>query len=445
MATGVGLHIAEHVCAAAVVGDGADPYFILREPVLHMSDDGDAVLGGTHAPPDHTHTITGFVAAVGDPAGVVVDDGEAFRGEDLLATALFCLINLTAEYLHGAAEFYATHPAGWPVAQVLALRGALDYLGLKTVTLISEDDLPAPPAGLTTAERGSYFAESAGRAALAVVLDTPAGATPPDPTTAENSFLDTIVMPKLRGGDTPAKAYSAISPAMDPEATYGGPSLGVLAAGLGVPAAERPATSAPAAAVPAVAPATGSRRVAAKAAAPEPPARPVADRSVRRTAGLVAAAALGGVVIGAVGVAVLLGRGSAEPGTPPAPTTTETPAASPVPPPVLPQPLAPPPVEPTYELEPTYEPEPTYAEPPPPPVTVTPTPVPTTTGTPDATRTPGPTLTEPTTGTETPTTKTRPSNGFEFFPFPMPFPTDENPEMDLPDTGSKEGRQEEAR
>ncbi|NUP28952.1 MAG: hypothetical protein HOQ44_20080, partial [Nocardia sp.] len=236
MATGVGLHIAEYACTAAVVDDDGDPHFILREPVLHMSEEGDAVLGGAVAPAGHTHTITGFVAAVGDPAGVVVDDGEAYRGEDLLATALFCLINLTADHLNGPAEFYATHPAGWPPTQVLALRGALDYLGLKSVALVGEDELPLPPAGRTPAETARYFAESAGRAALAVVLQTPAGATPPDPSTAQNSALDTIVMPRL-GDDTSAKAYSAMVPAMDPEATYGGPSLAALAAGL-VPAVD---------------------------------------------------------------------------------------------------------------------------------------------------------------------------------------------------------------
>ncbi|MGW5385424.1 hypothetical protein [Nocardia sp. NPDC003963] len=440
MATGVGLHIAEYACTAAVVDDDGDPHFILREPVLHMSEEGDAVLGGAVAPPGHTHTITGFVAAVGDPAGVVVDDGEAYRGEDLLATALFCLINLTADHLNGPAEFYATHPAGWPPAQVLALRGALDYLGLKSVALVGEDELPARPAGLTPAETARYFAESAGRAALAIVLETPAGATPPDPTTAQNSALDTIVMPKLRDGDSAAnKAYSAMVPAMDPEATYGGPSLAAIAAGLS-PAAE-PATGAR--------PATGTAAALSATAAAKPAVRKAAaprrDKShggARRTAALVAAAAIGGLLIGALGVTAILRPGAAEPGDP---VTTSTSEAPPAPPPAEPQPVAPLPDPSAYTPEPTYDPEPTYTEEPtvapPPPVTPTETipeyttVPPTTTGEPT-----GPTLTEPTTETETTTTRTRP----RFFPFPVPFQT-EDPEVDLPDTGSKEGGQEEAR
>ncbi|MGI5222540.1 hypothetical protein [Nocardia sp. CA-290969] len=460
MATGVGLHIAEHACTAAVVSDDGDPHFIIREPILHMSEDGDATLGGATAPPGYTQTITGFISAVGDPAGVAVDDGEAYRGEDLLATAMFCLINLTADHLNGPAEFYATHPGGWPATQVFALRGALDYLGLKSVALIGEDELPPRPRH-APGDAGRYFAESAGRAALAVVLETPAGATPPDPTTAENSFLDTVVMPKLGAGDTPAKAYSAVTPtptypapaesysgaapaeaysaaapAADPEATYGGPSLGVLAAGLGVSAA--------AGALPAAEPPSSPTNPPAPV--PETPgptgkARPTGSKISRRTAVLVAAAALVGLLIGAVGVTALLRTGAAEPG--PAPTTSvTTPPAAP-PPPAAPQPLAPP--APTYEPEPTYVPEPTVTPetPPattPPPVTVTTqSPVPTT-SVPSSTVPSGPTLTDPTETTETTTTRSRP--GFDFFPFPNPFRTEDR---DLPDTGSQEGRQEEAR
>ncbi|NKY37596.1 hypothetical protein HGA13_31690 [Nocardia speluncae] len=458
MATGVGLHIAEYACTAAVVGDDGDPHFIIREPILHMSDDGDAELGGVTTPPGYTHTITGFVSAVADPAGVTVDDGEAYRGEDLLATAMFCLINLTADYLNGPAEFYATHPGGWPAAQVFALRGALDYLGLKSVALIGEDELPPRPGGHSADEIGRYFAESAGRAALAVVLETPAGATPPDPGTAENSFLDTVVMPKL--GDTPAKAYSAVDPdpaypaatadpyaeadpQADPEATYGGPSLGVLAAGLGV-------TSAAAGALPAADPGTPEASAQTSGPATTPPkgsARtpaPAEPKGSRRTAALIAVAALAGLLIGALGVTAFLRPGAAEPG--PAPVTspvTDTPA---LPPPMPPQPVAPPPAEPTYIPEPTFEPEPVETTEPavttPPPVTTTgqsePPPV---TSVPGTTEPSGPTLTEPTTSnTETTTTRARP--GYEFFPFPMPFRSED---PDLPDTGSQEGRRQEAR
>src|SRR5690349_3854543 len=215
MATGVGLRIAEDECVAAIVTSGGEtdetpePLYIARESVLHMSDDGDTALGG-EAPPGHTHSITGFVRAVGDPAGITVDDGEAYRAEDLVATALFCLINLTAEHLNGPAEFYATHPGDWPAEHVRSLREALDYLGLRSVLLVSEGDLPSAGTGAN----GGSFAYDAARAALAAVLATPAGATPPDPSTAENSLLDTIVIPAVPAAQP--QAYSAAIPIAAP-------------------------------------------------------------------------------------------------------------------------------------------------------------------------------------------------------------------------------------
>ena len=454
MATGVGLHIAEHICTAAIVCDEHEPQYILREPILHMSDNGDAVLGGT-PPPGPTHTITGFVSAVGDPAGVSVDEGEAFRGEDLLATAMFCLIDLTAEHLHGPAEFWAVHPSEWPIAQILALRGALDYLGLKSVTLVDENDLPPgrddqPGTGAHAVDAGKPFAEGAARAALAAVLDTPAGATPPDPAAAQNSALDTVVIPKLGDGSTPAKAYSAVTgpnaaASADPESTYGGPSLAVLAAGLGPAGANH--------GMPAATPAPATPTTAATSAQPAGTgATPAATDGTtdkqprRRITALVAVAAVLGAVIGAIGVTLVLQPGAAQ--TPP-PTT---PPMSRTSPPAAPQPVAPPPPpEPTYVPEPTYSPEPTVA--PEPPAATTPT-LPSTGTTPTETSIPpsssgeteptGPTLTEPTTETETPTTSPEPSKGFDFLPFPMPFQT-EDPDVELPDTGSKEGRQREAR
>ncbi|WP_327110727.1 hypothetical protein OHB12_23455 [Nocardia sp. NBC_01730] len=213
MATGVGLRIAEDECTAVIVTDGdEEPQYIVRESALHMSDDGDAVLGGP-VPAGRSHSITGFVPAVGDPAGISVDDGEAYRAEDLMATALFCLINLTAEHLNGPAEFYATHPGDWPAEHVRSLREALDYLGLRSVLLVSEGDLPSAGTGAN----GGVFAYDAARAALAAVLATPAGATPPDPSTAENSLLDTIVMPAVPAAQP--QAYSAAIPVATPVAT----------------------------------------------------------------------------------------------------------------------------------------------------------------------------------------------------------------------------------
>lgn len=417
MATGVGLHIAEDRCTAAIVRDDGEPYFVLREPVLHMSDEGDAALGG-EAPPGHNHTITGFVGAVGDPAGIAVDDGAAYRAEDLLATALFCLINLSAEYLSGPTEFFATHPARWPEQQIRALREALDYLGLRSVALVGEDEIPAATAGDSAAGRARACAEGAARAALAAVLETPAGTTPPDPTTTENATLDTIIMPVIPDPATQAQAYSAVQPAVDPVPT---------ALGTGVSNTAPPATVGTAA--------LGTGTPAATVAAPVSTRSETSGRRSGRAVPIAVAAALLGLLVGAVGVAAVL-RGAADPGqatgddpslsstiAPAPPTTSEPPA------PVAPEPtaipettVAPEPPATSESTEPSVT-EPSATEP---SATVTPTGRPLEPSTSDS-----PTTTDVTSTTPEPTETT--TSPLDYIPIPLPVPS-----IDFPGTGSQD-------
>ncbi|MGA4787056.1 hypothetical protein [Nocardia sp. AB354] len=374
MATGVGLRIAEDECIAAIVTSGGEtdetpePLYIARESVLHMSDEGDTALGG-EAPPGHTHSITGFVRSVGDPAGITVDDGEAYRAEDLVATAIFCLINLAAEHLSGPAEFYATHPGDWPAEYVRGLREALDYLGLRSVVLVSDADLPA-------SEDSRGHARDAARAALTAVLATPAGTTPPDPTGTENALVVTDVLPAVHAADGTVQAYSAAMPAAEP-----------------APEAEPAAMT-----------------VAATVAAPAevPPAEP--KRSRRTPLLIAAAAAIAGLVLGGIAAALLLHDDAATPvpttgvsGRAEAPTPPVTTTVAPPPPPVAP--------EPAPQEYPETTTETTTTPPPPPPPTPTVTPTPTTP--------PGTTTWQrPTT---TPRTTTTTPNGLEPVPgLPLP-------------------------
>ncbi|MDR7168058.1 hypothetical protein J2W56_001777 [Nocardia kruczakiae] len=333
MATGVGLRIAEDECVAAIVTSGGEtdetpePLYIARESVLHMSDDGDTALGG-EAPPGHTHSITGFVRAVGDPAGITVDDGEAYRAEDLVATAMFCLINLAAEHLNGPAEFYATHPGDWPAEHVRGLREALDYLGLRSVVLVSEADLPA--AGDSRAP-----ARDAARAALAAVLATPAGTTPPDPAGAENALVVTDVLPAVQASDATMQAYSAAVPAVEPP-----------------PAPVTPTVAVPAAEV-------------------VPPPEPVQKRRLPLL--IASAAAVVGLVVG--GIAVALMYRDSSPTQVPASDVSGQADARTQPVTTTIQPPPPPPPATTVEQQPQEYPETTTetTPAPPPPPTVTPT------------------------------------------------------------------------
>ncbi|ONM49474.1 hypothetical protein B0T44_11955 [Nocardia donostiensis] len=423
MATGVGLHIAADGCTAAIVTNDGEPQYIVREPVLHMSADGDATLGGD-APPGRSHTITGFVEAVGDPAGIPVDDGEAYRAEDLLATALFCLINLTAEHLSGATEFYATHPADWPEPQVRALREALDYLGLRSVVLLGEGELPEATASpLATGTRAEILAKGAAEAALVAVLETPAGAAPPDPTTAENATVDTVVMPAVPKSEPQAQAYSAAMPVADPALTVGSTALIGAGSATENPAAPASAGQEAASAQPTVAAEDTAKTEAAPKSRRAKTHRGRAnhakpDEANKRIPLLIAGAALLGLVLGGVGVALLAGADDPVPAQPGQdnrsepvsviPTTTV-----PVPPAPPPPPPAPAPTEEPAAPVTTTEPEPTTTTPP--PTTEEPT-----------TTTEEPTSTSPTTTSPTRTTTTR------RYPWPtIPMP----PGLEIPGTG----------
>ncbi|WP_067528533.1 hypothetical protein [Nocardia uniformis] len=335
MATGVGLHIADDECVVAIVtGDDATlpVHYIVRESTLHMSDDGDAVLGGEQ-PTEHAHSIGGFVAAVGNPDGIPVDDGEAYRAEDLWATAAFCLIDLATEFLNGPAEFYATHPTGWPEPHIRSVRDALDYLGLKSVVLVSERDLPSPDS-----ETGKAFAYQAARAALAAVLATPAGLTPPDSTVIENAADATVILPAIKFPPPPQQAYSVAIPT-----------------------------------------ATTAEPAVAEAEMAEPaPAPPARNRGPLLIA---AAAAVVGLLLGGLGVAALLQPDDSPPGPPRGEVRSEPVATGGELPPVLPMPSEESPVPPPIVEVPTEPIEPAPPAPVEPPPTTTPEPPPTTSST----------------------------------------------------------------
>lgn len=343
MATGVGLRIADDESVVAVVtgdDDSLPVHYIVRESVLHMAEDGDAVLGGD-PPNEQSHSIRGFVGKVGDPEGMPVDEGEAYRAEDLMATAAFCLINLAADQLNGPAEFYATHPTGWPEANVRALREALDYLGLKSVVLVSERDLPQ-----SDGDTGKSFAHNAARAALAAVLATPAGLTPPDPTaSAPNAAEVTDILPALTTPGTLAQAYSAAIPAAVATATTAEPAV--------------------------------ANEVAAQL--------PTRDRMPRGPYMIAAAAALIGLLLGGLGVATVLRPDEEAPGPPRGEVASQPVVTAGAAPPLTSEPAteAPPVAAPLTTVP--AEPDPTTTTPPttttveaPPPSTIPHTTAPTT-------------------------------------------------------------------
>lgn len=148
MSVGVGLRVGTIVSAVAVTsaeGIRPDPEPVERLTRLHLHSDGTATLGVRDpGAADECSSFSGFVDRVGEPAGVRAEDGVLSRAEDLVATAMECLLADAAPLVGDApATVAAAHPTAWSPATVAVLRNALDYVGLRHVTLISDAEAVA--------------------------------------------------------------------------------------------------------------------------------------------------------------------------------------------------------------------------------------------------------------------------------------------------------------
>ncbi|NGP30148.1 Hsp70 family protein, partial [Rhodococcus aetherivorans] len=140
MATGLGVTIGSADSVAATAFDRADTYrpvVLSRASELHLPADDAPHLGRRPAAPGSL-VFTDFVSRVGDPVGVLADNGASYSGEDLTATAIGCLVHEASRDLPEAPTITVAHPAPWAGYTVDALRDALSRAGLPDVTLMPE-------------------------------------------------------------------------------------------------------------------------------------------------------------------------------------------------------------------------------------------------------------------------------------------------------------------
>ncbi|MFZ2528921.1 MAG: hypothetical protein WAX14_14920 [Rhodococcus sp. (in: high G+C Gram-positive bacteria)] len=148
MSVGVGLRVGTTVSSVAVtsaVPGQPGPAPIERRTAVHLHQDGTATLGEIDPVLDQgASSFADFLGRVGTSTGVRAEDGSLSRAEDLVATAMECLL-ADAAPLIGDREYtvVATHPTEWPPATVAVLRNALDYVGLRHVSLVSDAEAAA--------------------------------------------------------------------------------------------------------------------------------------------------------------------------------------------------------------------------------------------------------------------------------------------------------------
>ncbi|WP_430334150.1 Hsp70 family protein [Rhodococcus sp. ACT016] len=131
MSAGLGVAVGTANSGTAVFSAGGaatdDAAFVTtaRPTVLQISPDGSVTFPDSSTGPAGT-PVTGFVERVGDPVGLLDDDGRVHLGEDLVAAAV-------AELVEGAPStgpVVVTHPTAWSSYSVDALESALGRAGI---------------------------------------------------------------------------------------------------------------------------------------------------------------------------------------------------------------------------------------------------------------------------------------------------------------------------
>lgn len=135
MYSGLGVTIGSANSLAVTVFDRAgsrDPQLLSAPTELHVPAGGTPVLGSGEPAPG-TEVLTGFPARVGDPVGILTDDGSTHLGEDLVAATLADLQRRTLG--DALAPTMLAHPATWSAHAVDSLHAALDRAGVSASTL----------------------------------------------------------------------------------------------------------------------------------------------------------------------------------------------------------------------------------------------------------------------------------------------------------------------
>ena len=134
MYSGLGVTIGTVNSVALTVLDqprAGDPSVLSVPTELHLPEDGTPVLGAG-APAPGTQVFSGYAARVGDPVGILADDGSTYLGEDLVASTVACL-----QYRTGPSDAptMLAHPAAWSAHTVEALQATLVRAGVTARTI----------------------------------------------------------------------------------------------------------------------------------------------------------------------------------------------------------------------------------------------------------------------------------------------------------------------
>ncbi|OYD71819.1 hypothetical protein [Rhodococcus sp. OK302] len=133
---GVGLYVGNTYCTAVIAAPDAAPVVIEHESVLHHAPDGTIELGEVET---NSPGVRRFLDRVPSDSDTTTPSHRT-RGEDLVATALYCLVQEVSELTDQPLSVIAAIPPNFTPASVELLRIALDNMDLDHVELIPQSD-----------------------------------------------------------------------------------------------------------------------------------------------------------------------------------------------------------------------------------------------------------------------------------------------------------------
>ena len=153
MTWGVGLDVDNTRCTAVIAAPDAEPVIIDLESVLHHSPDGTVALGAAHTPSPGVRRFLDRVTTDYDTAAI-----QRTRAEELVATALYCLVAEVRSRTDQPLRIVAAIPPNFSARSVATLRTVLDNMDLDYVELTPQSetiDAHDPDTDISVGERSA--------------------------------------------------------------------------------------------------------------------------------------------------------------------------------------------------------------------------------------------------------------------------------------------------
>ncbi|MCJ0902148.1 hypothetical protein [Rhodococcus sp. ARC_M6] len=193
---GVGLYVGNTYCTAVIAMPDAAPVVIEHESVLHHAPDGTVQLGEVET---NSPGVRRFLDKVPSDSDTTTPSHRT-RGEELVATAVYCLVQEVYEFTDQPLSVIAAIPRNFTPASVELLRIALDNMDLDHVELIHQSD------ALDACDSDPYTSTGESVARGAAILAVPVADIPHSDVADSDAANSNVTGPDEQLSDIPIEA-----------------------------------------------------------------------------------------------------------------------------------------------------------------------------------------------------------------------------------------------